>query len=461
MASPLVWDDIGWRRGLCGIDVDISRRGGALVQDTGSGFAADRAGDGVGVHEDILDSLTAKVRTVMQGRQSFETSQVRIIGLEQIKQVAGSDWALFATRVRTYSRYFIERRLEANDVVIPCGDGFVVIYDSCEHAEQKSAALQRALNIFYLGEEGMEGIRAEVRSQLVPVVHLLNALSKTVASEALPAAPVAVAESSVRPREAFKTSLSVLPVWSVMQGAVTGYWISPAQRVSGLTHYGYDLGWRASGQPSSEDFLALDLSILAQAVASLTQGQAAGRPALICYSVHASTMRRREQRQAFLQQLHAIPEHLRANLLGRIAEISPGTPKSTIADWVHQLRPVSQRVVIELHPHERLAGGWKDVGIIGVACVAPPIPPVDRYTDRYVHLIKTWAPILKREGLAFRMDNINSTTLLACAVEHGVDRCSSELLWPPVAEPLGIRPYSLAQFRASIRANEDRAMLSA
>ena len=409
------------------------------------------------LHDGILDSLTAKVRTVVEGRQSFETSQVRIIGLEQIKQVAGSGWSPFAKRVRNTSKDFIERRLGENDVVIPCGDGFIVIYDSCEQAEERSAALQRALNLFYLGEKGMETIRTEVNSQSVPVVDLLNALSKAVTSEAAAVVP----QNGAAPRAVFKTSLSIVPVWSVMQEALTGYWISPTQQVSGMTHYGYDLAWRASGQPSSEDFLDLDLSILERAVAALTAGHAARRPSLICYSVHASTMRRREQRQIFLRRLHDVPEHLRPNLLARIAEISPGTPKSTIADWVHQLRPVSHRVAIELHPHERLVGGWGDVGIAGVACVAPPMPATDRYTNRYVNLIKSWAPILKREGLAFRMDNLNCAPLLDCAVDHGVDRCSSELLWPAVAEPLGIKPYSLAQFRANARVSEERPALSA
>ena len=174
------------------------------------------------------------------------------------------------------------------------------------------------------------------------------------------------------------------------------------------------------------------------------------RPCLITYSVHASTMQHRERRQSYLKQLHDIPEALRVSLLGRIAEITPGTPKATIADWVHQLRSVSPRVTIELHSKERLADGWRGVGIAGVACVVPPIPQEGPKTERYARLIRAWGPILKREGLEFRMDNLNTPLLLACAVEHGVDRCTGDWLWPAVTQPEGIRPYSMGQFRAAL-----------
>ncbi len=387
--------------------------------------------------EKFLETIVEQLKSTIGGRRSFETSQIKIIGLTDIKRRAGAEWPAFAGRIREISKHFIESRLDKKDIVIPAGDGFVVIYMSPEDSQPKAIQLQQALNTFYLGDEGLNTLRAEVHAQSVEPDHLVGMLSR---------------QAMRAPESGGPLGLSVLPVWSTGQETVTGYWITPFQSSGGQTCYGYDESWRESGCHGPKLFVDVDQAILRRAVASVEHCLRVNRPCLIGYSVHATTMQHRERRQALLQQLFAVPDHVRPYLLGRIAEVEPGTPKALLAEWIHHIRPVTQRISVELHPTEPLISGLDDIGLQSVACVLPPLPLHGPKVERCARLIRAWHPLLKRQGLRFRVDNVNSNELLTLAAEDGVAFCSGERLWPAVEFPQGIWPYTMAQLRVDLSA---------
>lgn len=60
--------------------------------------------------------------------RSFESAQVKVIGLEDIRRGAGDGWASMSERVRANSLRFLQGCTREDDIVIPAGDGFLVIY---------------------------------------------------------------------------------------------------------------------------------------------------------------------------------------------------------------------------------------------------------------------------------------------------------------------------------------------
>ena len=409
-----------------------------MVPDTGIWILSLRD-KRVKVEGHFIQQLAERLKAAVRETRNIETAQVQVVGLEDVKRRAGPLWPELSKRVRDAAAEFISRRIAADDIVIPAGDGFLVIYAETAGAEEKSRALQSALDTFYLGEEATRGVQVSVAHQTIDseaLIRRLSAPSLTVTQPApAPAAP----------------TLVLLPVWSMAQEAVTGYWIAPAIANQSAPRLGYSRVWTDTGlHREADDFLELDFQILERAVAEAQGCLRRERRCLVGYSVHATTMLNRPRRQAYLQALSAAPGDVRPYLLGRIAELEIGAPIARVAEWVHQLRAVSQRMAIQLHHSQKEVGGLQDVGIFSVAIVLPTTQKnaVDRIAlERAIPL---WSRVLKRDGLKLRLDNVTDPRLLFHAVEKGADFCSGETLWPMVAEAEGMRPYSRDRFAKAL-----------
>ncbi len=340
---------------------------------------------------------------------------------------------------------FLQGCLQRDDLVIPAGDGFLVIYAQTpgRDFESETETIRSALNAFYLGESATSALKAEVKHARVDSRGLVRLIGKTDDADA----PV--------PHDPRRHEFSFVPVWSAKKEAVTGYWIAPIYRTHGGRRYGYDGAWAESQVSSDADYLSLDLAIISSAVREAERSLVSGRRCLICYSVHSTTMQNRQRRREFLNLLYTTPENLRPYLLGRIAEIEPGTPTVTMAEWVHQLRPVSSRVTIELHESDRALSGLDSVGASSVSFTLSPNQHDAEGREGYGRHIARWSAALQRQKISFRLDNVIESTLLKLAVSSGVDFITSDRIWPTVSGPKGVRLFSSSDLRAALAASSD------
>jgi hypothetical protein len=233
---------------------------------------------------------------------------------------------------------------------------------------------------------------------------------------------------------------------------VNGYWIAPIYQGANGRTYGYDRAWAQTGVSSGDDFLSLDLAILGRAVQEAERGLASGRRCLLGYSAHATTLQHRARRREYLGQLYATPEALRPYLVGRIAEIEPGTPTVTIAEWVHQLRPVTGLVTIQLHETDRAVTGLDSTGAFSASFTLGSAQHETAAQESYARHIPRWAAGLRRQKIQIRLDNVLEPSLLALAVASGVDMLTSERIWPIVPAPKGVSLFSRAQLQAALAA---------
>jgi hypothetical protein len=383
--------------------------------------------------DQIFLSAAEKLKESVRQDRSLDTAQVKVIGLEEIRRAAGESWGQIGERIRSNSMLFLEGCLGDNDIIIPAGDGFLIVFadEPDRDPTREIDQVRDALNGFFLGEQATAGLSAQVEHKAI------NAGAMAALLSSQPAAP--------KPDKPVHHTI-MLPVWNLAQGAITGYWLAPT--LAGAEACGYDPAWRATGQHKAEDFLDLDLEILRRAIAAAERCIATSRPSLIGYAVHSTTMASRSSRQTYLRHLQAIAQNLRRYFVARIAEIAPGTPNVVIAEWVHQLRPISLRVNLELHESERVITGLEGTGAFSVSCVLTRTGNIGRYSQ----LIQRWQPQIRRQGLKFRLDNIVDRDLLKLAVENGVDLLSSARIWTPVKEAEGVRPYSRAQFDQALAA---------
>ncbi len=171
---------------------------------------------------------------------------------------------------------------------------------------------------------------------------------------------------------------------------------------------------------------------------------------LVCYSVHVTTLMNKHSRRAFLQALAATPVLVRPFFLGRIAEVQAGTPLAAIAEWANQLRAVSPRMTIAIHPTQRDVTRLEELGLFSVACVLPTAHPTAADVAKLSRTITAWSRDLRRQNIKLRIDNLDDPRLLGMALDGHIDFCASPRLWPPVPGPEGMKPYSRAQFLKSL-----------
>ncbi len=388
----------------------------------------------------FLEAAQQLQESVRRGR-SFETAQVKVIGLDDIRRAAGECWAEIGPRVRANSMQFLTGCLGQDDIVIPAGDGFLVIFaaDEQRNFEAESATIQDALNAFYLGEEATRALQAKVTHERVGphgMVHLLGGGSAAVA------APVA---------DTGRHEFAFLPVWDVLKEAITGYWIAPVFGEGAPSPYGYDAGWADSRVHSSTDYLALDLAIVSRMKEEAERCLAAGHRCLVNYSVHATTLQNRQRRQIYLNHLYATPERLRPYLVGRIAEIEPGTPVVTIAEWVHLLRPISVRVTMQLHESDRALNGLDGTGAYSASFILSARQHTSDGRASYRRNIQRWATALRPQRIRLRIDNVIDKELLTWALACGADTLTGTRYWPAERTPTGVKIYTRAQLAAKLK----------
>ena len=213
-----------------------------------------------------------------------------------------------------------------------------------------------------------------------------------------------------------------------------------------------DQSWTETGwHREDKDYLDLDLRILARARSEAAACLHGGRRCIIGYSVHSTTMVNRARRRAFLTALAETPAEIRPLLLGRVAEVQSGTPMAAIAEWAHQLRGVSPRMAIQIHHSQRDVTGMEELGISSVACVVPATPS-GAEAVALQRAIVVWSRDLKKQNLKLRLDNLEDPRLLGLALDAHVEFCTSPRLWPAVAAPEGMRPYSRDQYLMALPA---------
>jgi hypothetical protein len=74
-----------------------------------------------------LDQMASRLKAMADARGSIEAAQVKLIGLDEIREAAGPRWPRMRERVRSGSLSILSQYTGPDDVIIPAGDGFLIM----------------------------------------------------------------------------------------------------------------------------------------------------------------------------------------------------------------------------------------------------------------------------------------------------------------------------------------------
>jgi hypothetical protein len=387
--------------------------------------------------EQALSEALVKLRSGASAGRHAEAAQMRLINLADVILAAGPDWPQAKERIRTGSMSFLRGCLGDDDIVIPCGDGFLVIFASADAAEvtRRTEEIRQTLIQFYLGQEGLDRLHVQAVRQSLPssVLH------------ALAADELLVEGASTKPRS---HKFLFAPIWQTEKQAIISHWCTPVLNGPLGPLYCYDPVFYAIGRSDADDFLAVDLEALERVHAYLALPEPGVPQPALGVPVHASTMLRRSRRMAYLRRLGQIlPEHAR-RLSVRISEIPRGTPISTLADWVGQLHASVRIVLLQFHYSEPPPVQLSLSGATGAGFATPQRShATDAEMETFMRQLRIWAATLANCRMAFFLDNVRRAALVERARELGVHFLTSDK-WPPTERPGAARYAPLGQVRS-------------
>lgn len=380
-----------------------------------------------------LDQVAGRLRDISRDGGSIEAAQVKVIGLDEIREAAGPRWPRMRERVRSGSLSILSQHTGPADVVIPAGDGFLVILADGPpgQTQRRCQEMRDALVAFYLGEEALQSLRAEVTGRSLSADGLTDliasSMSGAAAAEAQQQQPQRVVAKSVG------AEMALVRVYATHEKRVGAMLCAPMLGHGRARRIGYNPDFILDGRHAqSGDFLELDIALLDEALARVETARAAGQPCAVGLYVHATTMQIRKSREAYLSWLDDIHPDLRRHFFVVIAEIEKGTPLISISEWSASLRPYSSRVWLDFHYADHAiasisgAGAWAAGFHLPVFAAAQQGPRAQRMYDQ----LRFWSRSLRGQNMRVFVNGFVDQAFLAEAGRMGVDFATSDVLWP-------------------------------
>lgn len=376
--------------------------------------------------QDELELIVGRLRDVARDGGTIEAAQVKLIGLDEIRAAAGARWPHMRERVRSGSFEILTRHTGPDDVIVPAGDGFLIILaqGAPGQYQRRCQELREALLSFYLGEEGMAALRPEVKTRILTSDGLTDLLASSVRKDH----PLA----EVQPR-ALGTDIAHVRLYLASEQQVAARMTTPVVHQRGGLRMAYNPEFILDGRHHvRQDFLELDIAVLDEALAAACAARDAGKTSAFGVSVHASTLQQRRLREDYLAWWRRTPPELKRTMFISVAEIEKGTPLLSIAEWSAALRPHVNRVALTFHCSDHAISSISAAGAWAAGFHLPIYSGAQegQRAERTLEQVRFWAKALHGQGMKLTINGFQNPDFLARAVALGADYATSDLLWP-------------------------------
>lgn len=113
-------------------------------------------------------SFEDRLKKALAGRSPAEMNEFQFLNLDMVKAESGDRWIEVRKKVYGVAAHFVEKRMQADDVVLRCRGGFILIFARLSAVESRARleAISQELNLFFLGDRILRNLdlKAEGRS---------------------------------------------------------------------------------------------------------------------------------------------------------------------------------------------------------------------------------------------------------------------------------------------------------
>jgi len=372
-----------------------------------------------------LETVTDRLRAMSRDGGSIEAAQVKLIGLDEIREAAGERWPRMRERVRSGSMSILSQHIGADDVILPAGDGFLVMLSDTRagDSQRRCQEMRDALLKFYLGEKALASLRPDVQNRSLSAQGLTDLISASVANtRGIPA---------VEPHD---EEIAIAPVLATQETKVVASLVAPVARNGRLRRIAHNPDFILDGRHhgGQYDYLELDVAILDAALNHATRLKRAGQAAAVGVTVHATTMQTRKYRETYLSWLRGVDAELRRGIFISINEVERGTPLMSIGEWCAALRAHVPRISVNLHYTDHAIGSLAGTGVWAAGFHLPTYAGVQSgpRSEWLRRQISYWARALHNQGMRFVVHGFQDAAFLEQSQAMGVEMLTSDAHWP-------------------------------
>lgn len=371
-----------------------------------------------------LDQVGVRLKAMARDGGSIEAAQVKLIGLDEIREAAGPRWPRMRERVRTGSMNILSQHVGPGDVVLPAGDGFLIMLADSRagDTQRRCQEMRDALLKFYLGEEALASLRPEVQNHSLSAQGLTDLISTNMGAARVPVT------------EPHDEEVAIAPILAAHEHKIVATLASPVVRCATARRIAHNPDFILDGRHhgGQYDYLELDIAILDAALNHSNRLKHEGHPGIVGVSLHATTMQARKYRETYLTWLRGIDPELRRSLFVSINEVERGTPLMCIGEWCGALRTLVSRVAVNLHYTDHAIGSLGGTGVWAAGFHLPAFAGVQSgpRSEWLRRQIGYWSKALHNQGVRFLAHGFQDAAFLDEAGAMGVDMLTSDAHWP-------------------------------
>lgn len=365
-------------------------------------------------------NLAEKIRRLANGRSTIDVAQFQFIGLNIIRERYGQSWKERRDKVVHVASNFITRRIAPDDVMIAGADGFLLVFGSRSGVLADAAAqrISTELNTFFLGAVDIdEDIRLVAQHRAMSVDDFAEAFGDLIAeSRQLAASCVHISPA------AGETPMGFTPVWDAGRGAITTYFVTPLDPVTGQP-----LEWEHDRHRHTE----MDERKLKASEDALRKLFAAGKKALVGVAVHVSSLNNQQSLERLFVTMMKFDRKLARYRVIRLSGVEPGFPRIYLEDIFRSVKSRIPNIAIGFNWTEPDVGSVLRLQPAAIGFSLPPgaLGPHGPRADVYAR-VHAAADLARHHGVPVGVEgDIDPEEAQKLAAE-GASLLASPRIWP-------------------------------
>lgn len=384
--------------------------------------------------------LNTFLKTALANKETVDVGQFHLLNLDAVKEMAGGDWPNKRKKIFDVSTHFIEKRISPDDLLMPCAEGFLLIFaDAGKDSDEEIEQISKALQIFFMGAPDLKTLEVSWQSDTVTAKELVELAAP---SQAEPEkAPVEEQKASPAPSKAkpgFKSCFR--PIWDAQNQSIAFNRCFTKYEVADRLIDGRRVIQMRMADISHDE---LDETTATTSLDVFKLFFKNNKQISLCLSVHASTLSTTESLSAYLEPFRAIPEASRKSIIFKIDDLPHNAPASV--ELLTELKKFGARTIVEVPFGTTDLSLYKSCGV-SIFSSIPPKPVNEdslRLNEPACRALKEFVQAANAMQAQTLLSDVRDLKTLKSGMDCGVRFFSGDSVVADGQKPLPKRPLSM------------------
>lgn len=390
--------------------------------------------------------LNSILKAVLAEKKKVDIGQFQLLNLDRIKEASGENWPAMKKKIFDAASHFIEKRLSIKHILVPCEEGFLIIF--AEHADNIAEEVEKITEemiSFFLGHPDLPDLQIAGDSQSASPGELAQIAKEKSAPPAPRKTPDIPSAASLPPLHelgpgADNTQACFRPIWDSERQAITANYCFAKVHLEGRL---IDGRRAIETRMSDIEHLTLDLVGAQSAFQAFLAFFKKKKRNTFAISVHETTLLNPESRARFLDCLDGVPEVARKSFWLRLeaADIPQGDALPAMQEFGDKGFGL---MVDQPFGHADLSVFQeRGVSLFSTRALKPANFESEGMLDHDTAALNNTVRAAGGLGAPLLIDDVRDLKTLKQAMACGVRMLCGTGLLPEAARPSPLRPLSI------------------